>query len=74
MTLFSTKGLKPGHWLNCWHCNGYFQFRDMRYTPSLKSHQTCPFCGTFGIGGDIFRTNKPRDLSKLAPPKTTVLS
>jgi DnaJ-class molecular chaperone len=67
-TLFSTKGLKPGHWLTCWHCNGTFRFKEMRYSPNLRSHQTCPFCDAEGIGMDIFRTNKPRKQGKSTKP------
>jgi len=65
---FSTEGLKPGHWMNCWHCNGYFKFKDMRYPRGPKSDPACPFCGIDGIGMDIFRTNKPRDPELLKPP------
>lgn len=59
-SVFSTKGLKPGHWLTCIHCCSYFQAKDLRYTPELKSHQTCPNCPISGLNFDIFRTNKPR--------------
>ena len=67
-TTFSTEGLKPGHWLVCWHCNATFRFRDLRYTPNLRSNQTCPNCDAAGIGFDIHRTNKPRDDSMIWHP------
>lgn len=48
--------LSTGIWLNCLHCNNYFQVKDLKPDPWF-GHQGCPFCGAAGYGVDIFRKN-----------------
>jgi hypothetical protein len=43
-------------WLNCVHCDAYFQVKDLRPEPWF-GHQGCPFCGAAGFGIDIIRKN-----------------
>jgi hypothetical protein len=48
--------LSPNVWLNCLHCDSYFQVKDLRPDPWF-GRQGCPFCGAAGYGVDIFRRN-----------------